>query len=94
MLRQRRTFRPVVGEALEERTVPSPFGLGGAFVHFGGSFGRGIASVPAQDARQVAQEFATFQQTYSQDVRSVLLPAGTTNPSTRQIASTRPRPAR
>ena len=86
MLRQRRTFRPVLGAALEDRTVPSPFGFGGFFGGFGGFFGRGIASVPAQDARQVAQEFGTFQQTYSQDVRSVLLPAGTTNPATNRTA--------
>jgi hypothetical protein len=86
MSRQRRTFRPVRGEALEERTVPSPFGFGGFFVPFGGLFGRGVASVPAQDARQVAQEFRTFQQTYSQDVRSVLLPAGTSNPATNRPA--------
>jgi hypothetical protein len=70
-----------VGEVLEDRTVPSPLGFGGFFGHFGGLFGRGIASVPAQDARQVAQEFGTFQQTYSQDVRSILLPAGTTSPA-------------
>ena len=86
MLKQRRAFRPVLGAALEDRTVPSPFGLGGFFGGFGGFFGRGIASVPAQDARQVAQEFNTFQQTYSQDVRSVLLPAGTTNPATNRPA--------
>jgi hypothetical protein len=59
--------------ALEERTVPSPFGFGGLFP-FGGFFGRGVASVPAQDARQVAQEFNTFQRTYSQDVDSFLPP--------------------
>jgi hypothetical protein len=86
MLRQRRVFRPVVGARLEDRTVPSPFGFGGFFGGFGGFFGRGIASVPAQDARQVAQEFGTFQQTYSQDVRSILLPAGTTNPASNRPA--------
>ena len=85
MFRQRRTFRPVLSAALEERTVPSPFGFGG-FFPFGGFFGRGVASVPAQDARQVAQEFRTFQQTYSQDVRSILLPSGTTNPAANRTA--------
>ena len=60
--------------------MPSPFGLGGFFGGFGGFFGRGVASVPAQDARQVAQAFGTFQQTYSQDVRSILLPARTDQP--------------
>jgi len=58
--------------------MPSPFGFGG-FVPLGGFFGRGVASVPMQDARQVAQEFGMFQQTYSQDVRSILLPSGTTS---------------
>jgi hypothetical protein len=86
MLRQRRAFRPVVGETLEDRTVPSPFGFGGFFGGFGGFFGRGIASVPAQDARQVAQAFGTFQRTYFQDVRSILLPAGTTNPGNNRAA--------
>ncbi len=85
MFRQRRTFRPELGAALEERTVPSPFGFGG-FFPFGGFFGRSVSSVPAQDARQVAQEFGTFQQTYSQDVRSVLLPAGTTSPAANRTA--------
>jgi hypothetical protein len=86
MLRQRRAFRPVVGAALEDRTVPSRFGFGGFLGGFGGFFGRGISSVPAQDARQVAQAFGTFQQTYFQDVRSILLPAGTTNPATNRAA--------
>ena len=89
MLRQRRTFRPVLGEALEDRTVPSPFGFFGGFGGFrgfGGFIHRGIDSVPAQDARQVAQEFRTFQQTYAQDVRSVLLPAGTTAPANNRTA--------
>jgi hypothetical protein len=78
----------MAGEALEERTVPSPFGFGfGGFLGgFRGFFGRGIASVPAQDARQVAQEFNTFQRTYSQDVRTILLPAGTTNPANNRTA--------
>jgi hypothetical protein len=87
MATQRRGFRPTVNMVLEDRTVPSPFGFGGFFGGgFGGFFGRGIASVPAQDARQVAQAFATFQQTYNQDVRSMLLPGGTTNPANNRTA--------
>jgi hypothetical protein len=39
------------------------------------------SSLPAQDARQVAKAFRTFQQTYAQDVRLLLLPAGTSDPS-------------
>ncbi len=86
MLRQRRQFRPVFSEALEDRTVPSPFGIGGFFGGIGGFFGGRVASVPAQDARQVAQAFATFQQTYSQDVRSILLPARTAHPAANRPA--------
>jgi hypothetical protein len=86
MLRRRRTFRPAAAEVLEDRTVPSPFGFGGFFGRFGGFFGGGIASVPAQDARQVAREFASFQQTYFQDVRSILLPTGTTNAANNRAA--------
>lgn len=70
-MRKTQTFRPTGGEVLEDRTVPS----GG----LDGIFGGLIGSVPAQDARQVAQAFATFERTYSQDVRTILLPSGTTD---------------
>ena len=83
---------------LEERTVPSPFGFGGFFGGFGGFFGRrGITSVPAQDARQVAQAFGTFPagiysgktraQFYCRQVRLTRRPTGphSTRPSPGQL---------
>src|SRR5262249_38302999 len=83
MKRTVRAFRPVVGEALEDRTVPSPPGLRASI---GPGFGRLIGSLPAQDAQLVLRAFGTFQRTYNQDVRSVLLPVGTTNPSANRPA--------
>ena len=82
--RQPRRFRPILGEVLEDRTVPSSFRPG--FV------GRGIVSLPAQDAKQVAQEFRTFQQTYAQDVRTILLPPGRPAPRATGRRSTRRSP--
>jgi len=70
-MKKTHTFRPAAGEVLEDRTVPS----GG----LDGLFGGLIGSVPAQDARLVAQAFATFERTYTQDVRTILLPTGTTD---------------
>jgi hypothetical protein len=83
MRRTRRAFRPAIGEVLEDRAVPSTSGLRAAL---GVGFGSFIGSVPAQDARQVQQAFGTFQRTYTQNVRSILLPIGTTNPSANRAA--------
>jgi hypothetical protein len=45
-----------------------------------------IGSVPAQDAQLVQQAFGTFQRTYNQNVRTILLPIGTTNPAANRTA--------
>lgn len=76
-MRKSRAFRPEAGLPLEERSVPASFG---------GVFGGLVGSLPAQDAQKVLQSFGTFQRTYTQDVRSILLPSGTTNPSTNRPA--------
>jgi hypothetical protein len=85
MNRNSRSYQPMVNEVLEDRAVPSRFGFG-----FGSRFGdfsnRLIGSVPAQDAQQVLRAFNTFQQTYSQDVRTILLAPGTTNPASNRPA--------
>jgi len=75
-------FRPTAGEALEDRAVPTG-GFGGGL---DGLLAGLIQSVPAADARLVLREFRTFEQTYAQDVRTILLPTGTTNPSTNRAA--------
>jgi len=64
-----RAFRPTVSDRLEDRSVPSGFGL----------FGNGATSVPAQDAQKVSQAFRDFENTYAQDVRTILLKSGTTD---------------
>jgi hypothetical protein len=85
----------MLGEVLEDRAVPSRFGFGfghgvgprfGSGFGFGGFFGGPNASVPAQDAQQVARAFGTFQQTYNQDVATILLPAGTTSAANNRTA--------
>jgi hypothetical protein len=75
MRRQRRTFRPGLGEALEERTVPSPFGFGG-FFPFGGFFGRGIAT-PSSNRPAFDQAVGTALGTLNTNIDSALgnLPA-------------------
>jgi hypothetical protein len=73
-MRPEKHFRPVVGDRLEDRTVPS--GFWGVFVQ----------SVPAIDAQKVAQAFETFEQSYANDVRTILYAPGTTNPSSNQAA--------
>src|SRR5436305_1419384 len=75
---QQRSFRASVVESLEERAVPSLFGLGGL-----GSGGR-TASVQVQDARQVQQAFNAFASTFDREYRTVLYGAnasGNINPS-------------
>lgn len=56
-----RKFRPAAVEPLEDRSVPSGFG------------GDLIGSLPAQDARQVARAFETFEHAYETAVRTDLL---------------------
>ena len=73
-MRTKSKFRPAVNEVLEDRTVPSGF------------FDNIIVSVPAQDARQVAQAFETFERSFSKDVQTILYASGTTNPSSNQTA--------
>jgi hypothetical protein len=65
---QSRTFRPAVGEPLEDRTVPSGSG---------GLLGGLIGDVPTQDARQVAQAFGSFERSYVTDVNNSLKTGGT-----------------
>lgn len=76
-MRRTRNLRPVAGEMLEDRSVPSGFG---------GIASRFVGTVPAQDARQVLQAFSTFQQTYNSEVRTILLAPGTSSPSANRAA--------
>jgi hypothetical protein len=71
-------FRPVAGELLETRAVPT-----GGFNNYLASL---IGVLPAVDAQAVAKAFGTFEQTYLQDVHTILLPSGTTNPSANRSA--------
>ncbi len=64
---ERRAYRPMLNDRLEDRSVPSGFGP------------RALISVPAQDAAQVARAFNDFERTYAQDVRTILLKSGTTD---------------
>jgi hypothetical protein len=88
----KRSFRPDSIATLEDRAVPSGFGFhfegGGDFGGRGGQGGLGglIASIPAQDAQLVRQAFQQFDQTYLTDVRTILLPSGTTDPSANRAA--------
>ena len=84
-MRKGKSFRPLSVDNLEDRMVPSGFGFGGfgggvnGFVE-GGGFGRFaglmIASVPAQDARFLAQAFQTFTQGYANAVSTTPPSAG------------------
>ena len=75
-------FRPSATERLEDRSVPTGFGgvnLGGflgSIVPGGPRSGGLVATVPAQDARDVASAFAAFDRTYDADVKSILMPSG------------------
>jgi hypothetical protein len=75
MIRKSRTFRPAVADALEARTVPSSSGIGGV-----------IASLPVEDSQQVVRAFRAFQQTYNDDVLTILAPPGTISPSSNRAA--------
>jgi hypothetical protein len=76
-MRRTRAFRPVVGEALESRTVLSTLDTTVANL---------ISSVPLADTQLANTAFVTFEQTYIQDMQNVLLPAGTTNPAANRPA--------
>lgn len=67
-----RTYRPVVADRLEDRTVPSGMGF------FGGG---GIADVPSQDARQVISAFHTLERSFRTDFNTYLsaVKAGTSS---------------
>ncbi len=69
-MRKKKAFRPIPGEALEDRAVPAT----------------GITGLPAVDAQRVAAAFFSFEKTYYQDVQSILMPTGTTNPSANRSA--------
>jgi hypothetical protein len=73
-MRRKAEFRPAVTDVLEDRTVPSGF------------FDNLIASVPAQDAQKVEKSFETFEQSYTKDVQTILLPSGTTTPASNRAA--------
>jgi putative membrane protein len=65
-MRTHRTFRAAGLESLEDRAVPSLFGMGGA------------STLPAKDAAAVQKAFQTFEQSYTKDVRTILFASGTT----------------
>lgn len=92
-----KSFRPLAIDNLEDRTVPSGFGFGqagGGFIGLGndGGFGRFaglmIASIPAEDVRLVAYAFQAFQQSYRNDVQSILLSSTGTPASNRAAFDT------
>jgi hypothetical protein len=56
-----RSFRPAVGDRLEDRTVPSGIGFG---------LGNAIGDVPSQDARELIGEFHTFDRSFVNDFRA------------------------
>lgn len=62
-MKKSRAFRPAAGDRLEDRTVPSGFE---------GGFEGWISSLPAQDARAVAQAIQTFEMSYVKDVQTIL----------------------
>lgn len=77
-MRQRKTFRPLVGEPLEDRTVPSGLDVGGGWLS--GLIGLG----PSTQTKAVEQAFHTFERTYTDDVFNVLY--GTGGPSANRTA--------
>ncbi|MDB5353115.1 MAG: hypothetical protein JWN86_4362 [Planctomycetota bacterium] len=81
-MRTHRSKGVAIFERLEDRSVPSLFGL------FGGVFG-GNSSIQAQDARQVQRDFNQFQNTVNLDVRTILYGAdanGNINPAANRAA--------
>src|SRR5437870_4433776 len=68
---QQRSFRASVVESLEERAVPSLFGLGGL------GFGGRTATVQSQDVRQVQQAFNAVQRQVVQSIRGATAPTST-----------------
>jgi hypothetical protein len=73
-MRKGRLFRPTVGEALEDRSVPSAMGVGpGPAPFFGGG-----SSILGQDAFAVSKEFQTFQASFQSAVAALRLTATTT----------------
>lgn len=62
-MRKTQAFRPMAGEALEDRAVPT------------GGFG----GLPAADAQKVIQAFVSFEKTYNGDVQTILFAPGTTD---------------
>jgi hypothetical protein len=76
-MRKPKRFRPAMGDALEERTVPSGFD---------GGLGNLIGSLPATDAQAVRQAFDTFETSYTHDVMKILVPSGTTTPASNRAA--------
>lgn len=79
-MRKEKTFRPIVTDTLEDRTVPS----GGTGDWLSGLIG----SVPAQDAQQVRQAFYQFERSYASDVFNVLYGSGGPSATTRTAFDT------
>lgn len=89
-MRTTKTFRPVIGDKLEDRTVPSsllshlatlvtrlaPLSEGG--LGGGGHVEGPSSSVLTQDAQTVRQALQSAEQTIIQDVRTVAAPSGGT----------------
>jgi hypothetical protein len=73
-------FRPVIGDTLEDRTVPSGF--------FGNGLGNLIGLGPTAATQAVHKAVQTFEQSYSQDVFNVLYKSGTTPTAQRSAFDT------
>lgn len=60
-----RSFKPAVGDRLEDRTVPSGAGVS---LWFGASIG----DVPSVDARQIVGQFQSFERSFTKDFRTYM----------------------
>src|SRR5262245_18275116 len=82
-----RRFRPTIEDALEDRAVPSRMGIGlGVTSAQVGRITDRAVSIRAQAVPRVMRAFTTFRQTCFQDVRTILVPPGMTNPAERRPA--------
>jgi hypothetical protein len=80
-----RTFRPTALNPLEDRTVPSGFGIGG-FGDFEGGHGGGLSGAlnpkGSQDVQAINQAIRQFEVSYISDVDSILFNGGTPSATT------------